>query len=81
MAFNYINSRGATYTLHEKTTTYFSGDLRRLYYFQNAESEGAVDELPPGFEIEEDDCGCPHLKPCDPAANGSWRIFGKHRLH
>jgi hypothetical protein len=80
MAFNYINSQGQAYTLHEKTTTYFNGDLRRLYYFANAECEGAVDALPEGFDIEEDDTGCPHLRRAAEGAKGLRRLFGKpHR--
>lgn len=80
MAFNYINSQGKPYTLHEKTTTYIDGDLRRLYYFADAECEGAVDDLPAGYEIDEDSIGCPRLHRAAEETKGLRRLFGKpHR--
>lgn len=64
MAFNYINSQGRRYTLHSKLTTLTTGELCRLYYFANAEREGVLDEVPPGYEVGEDRYGRPLLHLC-----------------
>jgi hypothetical protein len=75
MAFAYINTRGVPYTLHEQITTLPDGDLRRLYYFCKEQRDGALDEIPEGFEITENQYGLPLLRRSHSKPNGISEII------
>ncbi|MGD8456327.1 MAG: hypothetical protein PVF83_08090 [Anaerolineales bacterium] len=62
MAFSYRNSKGKTYYLHGKTSTTKSGATRTLYFFAKEIKEGALDAVPPGYEVGETKTGLPVLK-------------------
>ncbi len=61
MAFQYKNSKGATYYLHSRTTEMKSGNKRTLYFFSK-EQEGAIDKVPDGYQVSETPNGLPVLK-------------------
>jgi hypothetical protein len=62
MAFTYTNSQGKTYTLHGKEATLKNGYTRTLYFFAKEEKEGALDQVPDGYEVSETKNGLPVLK-------------------
>ena len=62
MAYSYTNSRGSTYFLHSKTTTLKSGRQQTIYYFGKEVKEGALDAVPPGYQVSESKNGLPVLK-------------------
>jgi hypothetical protein len=53
MAYSQINSKGQQYFLHMKDVTLKGGRLQRIYFFARDIREGAVDELPAGYEAVE----------------------------
>ncbi len=53
MAFSYKNSKGQTYYLHQKMVTLKNGITRPIFFFARDEREGAVAELPAGYEVVE----------------------------
>jgi hypothetical protein len=62
MAFEYKNSRGVKYYLHGRTTPLKSGKERTLYFFAKEPKEGALNEVPQGYEVSESANGLPVLK-------------------
>ena len=62
MAFAYTNSKGRTYYLHAKETTLRNGRQQTLYFFAKEVKEGALDEVPGGYEVQESKNGLPVLK-------------------
>jgi hypothetical protein len=62
MAYEYTNSKGAKYYLHERTTSLKSGNTRTLYFFSKEKKEGAIDKVPEGYEVSETANGLPVLK-------------------
>ncbi len=76
MAYAYINTRGVPYTLHEIITTLPDGEPRRLYYFAKEERDGALNEVPDGFEITENKYGLPLLRRVPQKPNGISAIIG-----
>jgi hypothetical protein len=56
-----VNSSGKLYTLHSRLVTNPTGEIGKFYYFADAEGEGALDELPQGYEIAEQVDGLPVL--------------------
>jgi hypothetical protein len=62
MAYTYTNSKGRTYVLHGKTTQTKSGKDRTLYYFAREEKEGALEQVPAGYQVVESRTGLPVLK-------------------
>lgn len=63
MAFSYKNSKGQTYYLHQKMVTLKNGITRPIFFFAREEREGAVAELPAGYEvIETSRTGMPVLR-------------------
>ena len=61
MGFTYTNSKGQAYGLHSRTTTSGSGRSRTLYYFSKT-IDGAIDDVPPGYQVVEAKTGLPLLK-------------------
>jgi len=56
MAFSHVNSRGQTYYLHSKDVQLRgSGRTQTIYYFAKEIKAGALDDLPAGKTIVEND--------------------------
>jgi hypothetical protein len=54
---------GKTYFLHERKQTLKGGQNVTLYYFAGEAREGAIDQLPEGYEVSENTkTGLPLLK-------------------
>lgn len=54
---------GKTYYLHERHQKRKDGGLTALYYFAGTVKDGAIDDVPDGFEvIENQRTGLPFLK-------------------
>lgn len=63
MAYQFTNSRGATYFLHGKDVTLKGGRLQKIYYFAKVAGPNALDAVPEGFVVEETKkTGMPILK-------------------
>jgi len=61
MAYKYINSKGQSYYLHARQAG--KNGTRKIYFFAKEIKEGAVDELPEGYEvIENARTGLPIMK-------------------
>ncbi len=55
MPYTAVNSRGATYFLHEKRVTLTNGREQTQFYFAPSERRGeASNHFPPGHTIRED---------------------------
>jgi len=62
-AFTYTNSKGTTYILHAKTIKLKgSGVVRTIYFFAKEQQDGALNRVPPGWEVKETKNGLPVLK-------------------
>ena len=61
MGYTHTNSKGQAYGLHSRTTTSGSGRSRTLYYFSKT-IDGAIDDVPPGYQVVEAKTGLPLLK-------------------
>lgn len=54
---------GQTYILHSKDVTLRGGRRQTIYYFAREEKDGAMDELPNGYEVMENSrTGLPMLR-------------------
>lgn len=64
MAFSTKSKKnGKTYFLHEREQMLKGGHKVKLYYFAQSAQAGAIDALPAGYEIAENDrTGLPILK-------------------
>jgi hypothetical protein len=63
MAYSYTNSKGQTYHLHMKEVTLKNGRQQTIYFFARDVREGALDEVPAGYEVVETQrTGMPVLK-------------------
>lgn len=63
MAFSYTNSKGQTYYLHKKDVTLKNGRQQTIYFFARDIRDGALDELPDGYQVVETQrTGMPVLK-------------------
>lgn len=63
MAFSYTNSKGQTYYLHKKDVTLKNGRQQTIYFFAREVREGALDEVPAGYQVVETQrTGMPVLK-------------------
>jgi hypothetical protein len=60
----FTNSKGQTYFLHRKQVDLRNGQ-RTLYFFSKERKEGAIDEVPEGYEISEGRNGLPVLRKSD----------------
>lgn len=52
-AFSYTNSKGQTYYLHTKEVTLKNGRVQRIYFFARDIRDGALAEVPKGYEVME----------------------------
>jgi len=64
MSFSVVSKKsGKTYFLHRRLQKLRGGQEVTLYYFGGEPKEGAIDALPEGYEISENDrTGLPLLK-------------------
>lgn len=64
MAFSVKSKKsGKTYYLHSKEVMLAGKRKQRIFYFAGAESKGAIDELPKGYEVMENKrTGLPMLR-------------------
>lgn len=64
MAYEVTSKKsGQTYILHSKDVTLRGGRQQTIYYFAREEKDGALDELPDGYEVMENSrTGLPMLR-------------------
>jgi hypothetical protein len=62
MAYSYTNSRGNTYYLHKRDTTLKNGRQQTIYFFAKDVRDGAMDNVPGGYQVAESRNGLPVLK-------------------
>ncbi|MBM3857331.1 MAG: hypothetical protein FJ390_05130 [Verrucomicrobia bacterium] len=64
MSFSVVSKKsGKTYFLHARLQELKGGQKVTLYYFAGAAGAGALDEMPAGYEISENErTGLPLLK-------------------
>ena len=62
MAYEFKNSKGNTYILHSRQTTLKNGAKQTIYFFAKEAKDGALDEVPAGYEVSESKNGLPVLK-------------------
>ena len=64
MAFSTVSKKsGKTYVLHSRLHKLRGGQEVTLYYFAGQPGEGAIDALPEGYEVSENErTGLPLLK-------------------
>ncbi len=64
MSFSVVSKKsGKTYFLHLKAQERKGGGITNLYYFGGEKKEGAIDKLPDGYTvIENERTGLPMLK-------------------
>ena len=64
MAFSTVSKKsGKTYYLHSKDVTLRGGRRQRIYYFAGAAGSNAIDSVPSGFKVVENQrTGLPLLK-------------------
>lgn len=61
--YKHTNSKGTDYYLHSKDVDLRSGRRQTIYYFAKNPGSGAVDEMPAGFMVVENNrTGLPILK-------------------
>ena len=63
MPFTHTNKKGQTYILHGKDVTLQNGRKQRIHYFAREAKPEALDAMPAGYRIEENErTGLPFLK-------------------
>lgn len=62
MPFEYTNSKGVTYILHNRATTLKNGRTQTIYFFAKEAKDGALDAVPDGYQVVESRNGLPVLK-------------------
>ncbi|MDO8498879.1 MAG: hypothetical protein Q7S44_03780 [bacterium] len=63
MTYKHTNSKGTDYYLHSKDVALRSGRRQTIYYFAKSPGLGAVDDIPAGFMVVENQrTGLPILK-------------------
>ena len=63
MPFTHTNKKGQTYVLHGKDVTLQNGRKQRIHYFAREAKPDALDAMPAGYRIEENErTGLPFLK-------------------
>ena len=67
MAYGFTNSKGTTYYLHGKKSITSTGKERTLFYFSKEVKDGAMDQVPTGYDVVEMKTGLPVLKKQVPA--------------
>jgi len=67
MAFSYKNSKGNTYYLHKRETTLKNGRTQTIFFFAKEPKDGAIDQVPQGYQVSESRNGLPVLKKAEKA--------------
>lgn len=62
MTYAYTNAKGNTYYLHKKIVTLKGGREQALHFFAKTVKEGAISEVPDGYQVAETKNGLPVLK-------------------
>jgi hypothetical protein len=62
MAYAFTNSKGNTYFLHKRDTTLKNGRTQTIYFFAKEVKDGALDNVPGGYEVSESRNGLPVLR-------------------
>lgn len=63
MAYKHTNKKGVDYFLHSKQVKLRSGRTQTIYFFAKQAKDGALDSVPSGFMVVENDrTGLPILK-------------------
>lgn len=63
MAYRHTNKKGTTYYLHSKEVILKGGRKQRIYYFAKEAKVNAIDAMPEGYIIVENErTGLPILK-------------------
>jgi hypothetical protein len=62
MAYAFKNSKGNTYYLHQRETTLKNGRKQTIYFFAKEVKDGALNDVPSGYEVKESRNGLPVLK-------------------
>lgn len=63
MAYKHTNKKGTDYYLHTKEVKLRSGRVQRIYYFAKQAGPDAIDEIPAGYTVVENErTGLPILK-------------------
>ena len=63
MAYTHENSRGQTYYLHSRVTNLRGGRQQRIYFFAKTIKDGAIEAVPDGYIVSENQrTGLPLLK-------------------
>lgn len=62
MAYKHTNSKGVTYYLHAKPRQLKDGRISNLYFFAKEIKEGALNEVPAGYQVAETSNGLLVLK-------------------
>jgi hypothetical protein len=62
MSYSVKNSKGTTYYLHQRETTLKNGRSQTIYFFAKEPKDGALDEVPKGYQVSETKNGLPVLK-------------------
>jgi len=65
MAYSHTNSKGKTYYLHSKDTVLKNGNTQTIYFFRSEVTDGALDEVPSGYQVSETKNGMLVLKKAD----------------
>lgn len=66
MPYQHTNSKGQQYYLHQRDVTLKGGRVQRIYFFGREAKEGAVDNMPDGYQVVENArTGLPILKKAD----------------
>jgi hypothetical protein len=67
MAYGFTNTKGTTYYLHGKKSITSTGKERQLFFFSKEVKDGALDNVPDGYDVVEMKTGLPVLKKQVPA--------------
>ena len=62
MAFSHTNKKGMTYYLHGRETTLKNGTKQTIYFFAKEPKDGALNDVPKGYKVDETRNGLPVLK-------------------
>jgi hypothetical protein len=62
MAYAFTNSKGNQYFLHKRDTTLKNGRTQTIYFFAKEVKDGALNDVPSGYEVSESRNGLPVLK-------------------
>ena len=62
MAYQFTHSTGQTSFLHSRNVELKGGRTQTLYFFAKEPGQGALDDVPSGYQVAESKNGLPVLK-------------------